>query len=83
MKKIKTNKLLTAINDFFDESKKKQQGKKKYLKKVLKLLKAKQKELCKKLEAAKEKGTNKSDKKEIEVIVAQRRKGLKLLKHMK
>ncbi len=80
---MKTNKLLTAITELFDESKKKQQGKKKYLKQVLQQLKAKQKVLCKMLKGANDKRECKGIKRQIDIIIAQRRKGLKLLKHMK
>ncbi len=79
---MKTNKLLTAIKEFFDESKKKQRGKKKYLKQVLQQLKAKQKVLCKMLKGANDKRESKGINKEIDIIIAQRRKGLKLLKQM-
>ena len=77
-----TNKLLNAIGDFFDESKKKQRNKKKYLKEVLHKLKTKQKALREKLSDEKDKGKSKSLQKEIDVIHAQRKKGLKLLKKM-
>ncbi len=80
---MKTNKLLTTIKELFDESKNKQTGKKKYLKQVLQQLKAKQKKLCKKLVGAKDKKECKYINKEIDIIIAQRRKGLKLLKRMK
>jgi cysteinyl-tRNA synthetase len=80
---MKTNQLLTAIKELFDESEKKQQGKKKHLKQVLQQLKAKQKVLGKMLKGANDKKECKGINKEIDVIIAQRRKGLKLLKSMK
>jgi len=78
-----TNKLLNAISDFFDESKKKQHDKKKYLKQVLHKLKTKCKKQRKKLEIEKDKGKRQNLQKELDIICAQRKKGLKRLKQMK
>ncbi|MCK4710665.1 MAG: hypothetical protein KAU21_18770 [Gammaproteobacteria bacterium] len=78
-----TNKLLNAISDFFDESKKKQLVKKKYLKQVLHKLKTKCKKQRKKLADEKDKGKRQILQKELNIICAQRKKGLKRLKQMK
>ncbi len=78
-----TNKLLNAIGDFFDESKKKQRNKKKYLKEVLHKLKTKCKKQRKKMDDEKDKGKIHNLQKEIDIICAQRKKGLKRLKQMK
>ena len=78
-----TNKLLNAIGDFFDDSKIKQRNKKKYLKQVLHKLKTKCKKQRKKLDDEKDKGKSKNLQKEVDIICAQRKKGLKLLKKMK
>ena len=78
-----TNKLLNAISDFFDESKKKQLIKKKYLKQVLHKLKTKCKKQRKKLDDEKDKGKRQILQKELNIICAQRKKGLKRLKQMK
>lgn len=77
---MKTGKLLTAIKDFFDESGKKQRDKKKYLKEVLSRLKRKAKALKKKLAGENNVKKHKALRREYDVICAQRKKGLKLLK---
>ena len=78
-----TNKLLNAIGDFFDESKKKQRNKRKYLKEVLHKLKTKCKKQRNKLDNEKDKGKRDDLQKEIDIICAQRKKGLRKLKQMK
>ncbi len=78
-----TNKLINAIGDFFDESKKKQRNKKKYLKEVLHKLKTRCKKQRCKLENEKDKAKRDNLQKEIDIICAQRKKGLKRLKQMK
>ena len=80
---MKTEELLTAIKDFFDESGKKQRNKKKYLKEVLAGLKRKQKSLEKKLGKEKNDKARKNINREIAIICSQRKKGLKLLKDLK
>ena len=80
---MKTKKLLTAIKDYFDESKKKQLKKKKYLKQVLKGLKTRQKSLREKLNEKINAGEKAAIQKKLDIISCQRKKGLKLLKRMK
>ena len=79
---MKTGKLLTAIKDFFDESGKKQRNQRKYLKEVMVKLKRKAKALRKKLDNEKNVKDSKIIRKEYDVICAQRKKGLKLLKRL-
>jgi len=79
---MNTKELLTAIKDFFDESGKKQRNQKKYLKQVLAQLKHKAKALKKKLVNENNTKANKITRKELDVICAQRKKGLKLLKRL-
>lgn len=75
-------KLLHAIRDFFDDKKKKQKEKSDYLKKLLKELKKKEKSLCRKRDDAGSKDS-KDFQKEIAVVRAQRKKGLRLLKELR
>ena len=79
---MKTKILLTAIKDYFDESKKKQLKKRKYLKQVLQGLKTRQKSLRKKLNEEKDGGKKTTIQKKLDIINCQRKKGLKLLKRM-
>ena len=79
---MKTKKLLTAIKDYFDESKKKQLKKRKYLKQVLEGLKTRQKSLRKKLNEKMNAGEKAAIQKKLDIINCQRKKGLKLLKRM-
>jgi len=79
---MNTKELLTAIKDFFDESGKKQRDQKKYLKQVLAKLKHKAKLLRKKLANEKNAKKSKALRKEFDVVCAQRKKGLKLLKSL-
>ena len=79
---MKTGELLTAITDIFDESGKKQRKQKKYLKEVLVGLKRKAKALRKRLANEKNEKDSKIIRKELCVICAQRKKGLKLLKRL-
>ncbi|MCW8964425.1 MAG: hypothetical protein OQL16_11570 [Gammaproteobacteria bacterium] len=80
---MKTGKLLTAIREFFDENKKKQRKKKEHLKEVLARLKRKQKKLEQKLDKANNSKVRKRFRKDIAIIRAQRKKGIKFLKSLK
>jgi len=80
---MKTKKLLTAIRDYFDESKNRQLTKKKYLKQVLEGLKTRQKTLRKKLNQKMSAGEKAAIQKKLDIISCQRKKGLKLLKRIK
>ncbi|MES9901934.1 MAG: hypothetical protein ABW168_04515 [Sedimenticola sp.] len=80
---MKTKKLLTAVKDYFDESKEKQLKKKKYLKQVLEELKTRQKSLRKKLNEEKDAGEKTTIQKKLDMISYQRNKGLKLLKALR
>jgi len=79
---VTTNKLLEYISDLFDENKKVQHRKRDNLKKVLKQLRERKRYLKKKLHNAKDKRNRKNIKNKIDVIDAQRKKGLKLLKKL-
>jgi hypothetical protein len=79
---MNTKELLIAIKDFFDESGKKQRNKKKYLKQVLAKLKHQKRKLRKKLDAHNNAKDRKAVRKELDIICAQHKKGLKLLKSL-
>ena len=77
---MKTSKLLVAIKDYFGKSKKKQRKKKEHLEETLSKLKRKENALEKKLAVEKKSAVRKSLKKEIAIVHAQRKKGVKFLK---
>jgi|SaaInlV_110m_DNA_1040235.scaffolds.fasta_scaffold63094_2 hypothetical protein len=80
---MKTKKLLSTIKQFFNEDEKKQRDQKKYLKEVLTELKRKKKKRQKKLDSNISEKDKEIIRKEIDVLCAQRKKGLKLLKTLK
>ena len=75
-----TNKLLKAIGDFFDSKKKKQRQQKKNLKIILSKLKKQSKVLRKKISDESDSKKRKQLQREFDIVCAQRKKGIKLLK---
>ncbi len=78
-----TNKLLAQLSDFFDSKKRMQREKIKSLKVLLKKLKKRSKELNQKLSSEKNSKAKQALEKEILIVQAQRKKGLKLLKKLR
>ncbi len=77
-----TNKLLEAIGDFFDASKKKQRKQKKNLKIILAQLKKQSKILRKKISDESDGKKRKRLQRDLSTVHAQRKKGLKRLKSL-
>ena len=80
---MKTKKLLSMIKQFFNEDERKQRDQIKSLKQVLSELKRKKKKRQKKLDSDISEKDKEIIRKEIDIICAQRKKGLKLLKRFK
>lgn len=80
---MKRKKLLEKLSDFFDLDKRKQCERKDKLKEVLKQLRDKEHKLQHKLEHEESEIKRKRLKKEVQIIHAQRTKGLKRLKDLR
>jgi len=74
--------LLNQLSDFFDMGKKKRKKKTKELKVLLKELKQKEKELIEKCNRKLSKNDHKMVKREIAILHAKRKKGLRVLKDL-
>jgi hypothetical protein len=83
MDKVKTKKLFDIINEILDADSRAQMNEIKALKSALKKLKVKAKALCKEAESEKDDAKVKALNDKMEIICAQRKKGLKLLKKLK
>ena len=80
---MKTPKLIERVQEFLDADKKKQREQIKCLKELLDKLKKKQRVLKAKLAKEREDKTRKRLRKDLDVIFAQRRKGISTLKTLK
>lgn len=80
---MKRKKLLENLSDFFNLDKRKQCERKDKLKEVLKQLRDKERKLQHKLECEEDEVKCKRLKKEVQIIHAQRTKGLKKLKDLR
>jgi hypothetical protein len=77
---MKTPKLIRKARAYFDNDKSKQAGKAENLKEILKKLKKKKRSLKEKLDKEKDKKEKQRIQTDLNIIQAQRKKGLKLLK---
>jgi len=80
---MKTPTLITRVQEFLDADKKKQRDQIKCLKELLHKLKKKQHTLKAKLETERDDKTRKRLRKDLDVIFAQRKKGIATLKTLK
>ena len=80
---MKTPTLITRVQEFLDADKKKQRDQIKCLKELLHKLKKKQRTLKAKLETERDDKTRKRLRKDLDVIFAQRKKGIATLKTLK
>ncbi len=79
---MKQKKLLDKLKMFFDSNTREREKQKSDFKDILKKLKKRERKLKKKLDAEKKPGKQKLLKQEINVIYAQRKKGIKLIKEL-
>ncbi len=79
---MKQKKLLDKLKMFFDSNTREREKQKSDFKDILKKLKKRERKLKKKLGAEKNKEKQKLLKQEINVIYAQRKKGIKLIKEL-
>jgi len=79
---MKHKKLLDTLKKFFDSGTRKREKQKSDIKDILKKLKKKERKLKKKLNTEKNINKQKRLKQEINVIYAQRKKGIKLIKEL-
>lgn len=79
---MKISKLWARAEEFLDSEKKKKREKRRCLKEVLKRLKAKEAELAKRIERESGAGKQKKLRKELDVVHAQRKKGIAALKEL-
>jgi predicted lipoprotein len=79
---MKQKKILDKLKIFFDSSIRKREKQKSDIKDILKKLKKRERKLKKKLNTEKNTETQKRLKQEINVIYAQRKKGIKLIKEL-
>nr|CRH06930.1 conserved protein of unknown function [Candidatus Magnetococcus massalia] len=77
------NEIVEKLSDFFDKDKKKQRAQKEQLKSVLKTLRQKENKLKSALEQADSGKKKKQIQKKLEIIHAQRSKGVKLCRKIK
>jgi len=80
---MKTTKLLKKAEELLSAKKSKQREEKKCLKEILAKLKKRKRHLKAKLETEKKAGERERLRKDLEVVRAQRKKGLKTLKELK
>jgi predicted nucleic acid-binding Zn-ribbon protein len=80
---MKTPKLIRKAREYFDPEKIRQKNQKKNLKELLKKLKKKQKKLKEKMAKEKDKKEKKRIGTDIDIIQAQRKKGIDLLKSLR
>jgi len=80
---VKTKKLFKIINDILDADSRAQMNEIKALKSALHKLKTKARALCKEAENEKDEAKVKALNDKMDIICAQRKKGIKLLKKLK
>ncbi|MES9900051.1 MAG: hypothetical protein ABW148_13665 [Sedimenticola sp.] len=80
---MKTTKLIELANEYLDADKQKQHKQRDSIKVILKKLKKKQDKLKAKLSNEKSGDNRKKIQKDLKVVFAQRKKGLKILKSFK
>ncbi|MET0106161.1 MAG: hypothetical protein ABW072_13615 [Sedimenticola sp.] len=80
---MKTPKLIKRVNEYLDASKNKQREQKESIKEILKKLKKKERALKEKLGKEKSAKNKKRLQQDLDIIFAQRKKGLKALKKLK
>ncbi|MES9937311.1 MAG: hypothetical protein ABW120_06960 [Sedimenticola sp.] len=80
---MKTPKLIKRVNEYLDAGKNKQREQKDSIKDILKKLKKKERALKEKLGKEKNEKHRKKIQKDLDIIFAQRKKGLKALKKLK
>jgi hypothetical protein len=83
VKNVKTKKLFRIINEILDADSRAQMNEIKALKSALHKLKTKAKALCKEAQSEKDEAKVKALNDKIDIICAQRKKGLMLLKKLK
>ncbi|MEW8014780.1 MAG: hypothetical protein AB2807_08350 [Candidatus Sedimenticola endophacoides] len=79
---MKRKKLLTKVADFFNLSKRKQCERQDKLKELLAQLRDKEHKLCRRIAAEEDRGRAKRWEKEVQIIHAQRIKGIRQLKEL-
>jgi hypothetical protein len=79
---MKQEKLLDKLKIFFDSDTREREKQKSDIKDILKKLKKRERKLKGKLEAENNAGKRKRFQQEIDVIYAQRKKGIKLIKEL-
>ena len=79
---MKQKKLLDKLKVFFDSDARERKKQKSDIKNILKKLKKRERKLKKKLETEENKDKQKRIKQDIDVIYAQRKKGIKLIKEL-
>ncbi len=79
---MKQKKLLDKLKIFFDSDARERGKQKSDIKDILKKLKKRERKLKEKLDAEKNAGKRKHFQQEIDVIYAQRKKGIKLIKEL-
>ncbi|MCK5498812.1 MAG: hypothetical protein KAI77_06405 [Gammaproteobacteria bacterium] len=79
---MKQKKLLDKLKIFFDSDAREREKQKSDIKDILKKLKKRERKLKEKLDAEKNAGKRKHFQQEIDVIYAQRKKGIKLIKEL-
>ena len=77
---MKTPKLIKRVEEFLDSNKNKQCEEKKCLKEILRKLKKNEKILQERLKKEKDEKKQKSIKKSLDIIYAQRKKGIRAMK---
>jgi len=80
--KMKQEKLLDKLKIFFDSDTREREKQKSDIKDILKKLKKRERKLKEKLEAENNAGKRKHFQQEIDVVYAQRKKGIKLIKEL-
>jgi len=79
---MKQKKLLDKLKTFFDSDAREREKQKSDIKDILKKQKKRERKLKEKLDAEKNAGKRKRFQQEIDVIYAQRKKGIKLIKEL-
>ena len=79
---MKQEKLLDKLKTFFDSDAREREKQKSDIKNILKKLKKRERKLKEKLDAENNAGKRKHFQQEIDVIYAQRKKGIKLIKEL-
>jgi len=80
---MKTTTMLDRLNDLLNSDKRKKKARRKHLRELLKELKKRQKHLEEKLAHANDSEKRQKLKREIEIIIEQRRKGVRLRKELR